>query len=154
MLASLLLAAVLPASAAGWAYPRHDVQCAFQGVLAILGLKRKTDVPLPPVFLQSETPLKRYQDAVEPQWKFRPGVFANVYVARKNEIYLMNESAYYASKGRFVDDSLAHELTHYVQVKYLGVPMEEMDDSLESQAVSVQTEFRERFMKTGLSPCP
>lgn len=171
MMHALLLALALPAFAADplveaqaalsealkpkqrWAAPRYDARCVLEGVLAIMNLPARPEIPLPPVFLESKTPLKKYQDAVEPQWGFRPDRFANVYAAARNEIYLVDEAGYYERLKRFVDDSLAHELVHFVQVKHKAIPITEFDESMESEAVAVQTEFRERFMKKGASPC-
>ncbi len=42
-----------------------------------------------------------------------------------------------------MDDSLAHELVHYVQVKYQKFDLN--DESLEWDAVDIQTAFREKF---------
>ena len=148
-----LSAAVKKSPFKGYVQPKHDLQCIFTGVLAIMGKTAKPEIPMPALFLQDKTPLKQFQDAVEPQWKMRPDMFLNVYVADQNAVYVMNEAGYYAKLGRFVDDSIAHELVHYVQVKYKGIRIEDFDDSLEGEAIEVQTEFRERYMKTGVSPC-
>ena len=133
--------------------PKYDLQCTFAGVLAIMGKTAKPEIPMPALYLEQRTPLKQFQDAVEPQWKMRPDMFLNVYVADQNAVYVMNEAEYYNKLGRFVDDSIAHELVHYVQVKYKGIRIEDFDDSLEGEAIEVQTEFRERYMKAGVSPC-
>jgi hypothetical protein len=53
--------------------------------------------------------------------------------------------AYDSQHHRFIDDSLAHELTHYVQVKYQGWVLDGMDDSIELNAIEVQTWFRETY---------
>jgi hypothetical protein len=133
--------------------PKYDLQCIFTGVLAIMDKQAKADIPMPALYLENRTPLKQFQDAVEPQWGMRPDVFLNVYAADQNAVYVMNEAEYYRKLGRFVDDSIAHELVHYVQVKYKGIRIEDFDDSLEGEAIEVQTEFRERYMKAGVSPC-
>lgn len=131
----------------------HDPQCTLEAVLNRMGYAPDPAKPVPPVFLASQIPLEQFQDAVEEQWGFRPHVVLNVYVAEKNEIYLMDDSEYYKKVNRFIDDSLAHEYAHYVQVKYRGVRPEDGSDHLETEAVQVQTWFRETYMKTGLSPC-
>ncbi|MBI5240743.1 MAG: hypothetical protein HY926_09745 [Elusimicrobia bacterium] len=150
---SQLSAAVKATPIKGYVQPRYDLQCVFTGVLAIMGKAAKADIPMPALYLQDKTPLKQLQDAVEPQWNMRPDMFVNVYSAAQNAVYVMNEAEYYRKLGRFVDDSIAHELAHYVQVKYRGIRIEDFDDGLEGEAVSVQTEFRDRYMKTGVSPC-
>ncbi|MCX5795254.1 MAG: hypothetical protein NTY77_07170 [Elusimicrobia bacterium] len=148
-----LSAAVKANPIKSYVQPKHDLQCIFEGVLAIMKVAPRSDAAMPPLYLQDKTPLKQFQDAVEPQWQMRPDMYLNVYVAARNEIYVLNEAQYYQRVGRFVDDSIAHELVHYVQVMYRKIPIEQFDDGMEGEAVSVQTEFRERYMKTGASPC-
>lgn len=99
----------------------------------------------PKILFASKVSLKEFQDDVESQWNFRPDVITNVYVLNKNKIYLMDDAAYYEKTGRCMDDSLAHELTHYVQVVYLQWDI--ADESLEWDAVDVQTWFRETYCK-------
>jgi hypothetical protein len=53
-------------------------------------------------------------------------------------------------------DSLAHELQHFVQVVYDGLSMTDFSDFEESDAVDVQTAFRERYQAgilAGISVC-
>ncbi|MBI4349149.1 MAG: hypothetical protein HY553_20090 [Elusimicrobia bacterium] len=133
--------------------PRHELACTFAGVLEVMGQSPRPELPLPALRLQHRTPLSEFQDAVEPQWNLRPDVFLNAYAAARNEVFILTEADYYARLSRFVDDSIAHELAHYVQVRYRNIPIEHLDDSLEAEAIHVQTEFRERFLKTGVSPC-
>jgi hypothetical protein len=102
-------------------------------------------IEIPKLLLESETPLKRFQDTVESQWHTRPKYFTNVYSVATNEIFLMDDPTYYARTSRYIDDSLAHELTHFAQVKYKGWVLEG-DDSLEAQAIDVQTWFRETYL--------
>lgn len=133
--------------------PRYGSGCVLDGVLALMGLTLRGELPIPYVYLESLTPLRQFQDAVEPQWGVRPDMFLNAYAAARNEIYLINDAEYYDRLGRFVDDSLAHELAHYIQVKYKNIPIELFDDSMEHEAVAVQTEFRDTYLKAGRSPC-
>ena len=102
-------------------------------------------LPVPKIFLESSTSLKQFQDAIEPQWGFRPDQFTNAYVVAKNEIYLMDEAGYYHETKRCMDDSLAHEFTHYIQAKYQKFDLN--DESLEWDAIDVQTWFRQVFCK-------
>lgn len=136
-----------------FAQPRYDLQCVLTGVLAIMNLSVRPQIPLPALYLQDKTPLKQFQDAVEPQWQTRPKRFYNAYAGERNEIYIITEADYYRRLRRFVDDSIAHELAHYVQVKYKNIGAQQLDVSLENEAVALQTEFRDRYMKTGISPC-
>jgi hypothetical protein len=101
----------------------------------------RPEIPVPPVFLESATPLRQFQDAIGAQWQFRPHVFANAYSTARNEIYLIDDAAYYGRGGRTIDDSLAHEFAHYLQVMYLNADL--ADPSLESDAVAVQLRFRQ-----------
>jgi hypothetical protein len=106
---------------------------------------KRADVPLPTFHFQSTTPLKQFQDAIEKQWGFRPDVFTNAFALENNEIYIMDEAEYYRKSERCMDDSVVHELTHYVQVKYLNWDLN--DESLEWDAIEVQTQFREEFCR-------
>lgn len=128
------------------ARPRYDTACILSAVASQMGVALRGDVPVPKVFYGSNTPLRQLQDAVEPQWGFRPDVFANVYVFARNEIYLWDDAAYYARMNRSIDDSLAHELAHFIQVKYQNATFEGGGEDLESQAVHVQTWFRENYI--------
>jgi hypothetical protein len=124
--------------------PRHDLACVLEVVASHMGLKIKPEVSLPALLFDSETPLSRFQDAIEPQWKMRPDVFTNAYAAHLNEIYLLDDDRWYRN-GRVIDDSLAHELTHYLQLKYRGWKVEELDESAEAEAVGEQTWFRDTY---------
>jgi hypothetical protein len=114
-------------------------------ILEYKHLDYKETLPAPPVFLKSKTPLKQFQDAVETQWGQRPKEFTNVYAIKNNEIYLLDDADYYQKTGRCIDDSLAHELTHFIQVKYQNYDIN--DESLEWDAVDAQTWFRENYCK-------
>ncbi len=114
-----------------------------------MNLSIKPEIPFPAVLVASETPLKRFQDAIEPQWKMRPDQILNAYAVPTNEIYLLDEPGYYVRLKRSIDDSLAHEFVHYLQVRYRGNTLEGEDETLEMEAVSFQTWFREAFI---LSP--
>ena len=151
---ALLLALFVPLTSLAEAMPlTHSTECVLKAILKHKGLEFRPEIEIPALKLQSESSLKEFQDAVEPQWGMRPEHFTNAYAVHLNQIFLMDEADYYRRTGRFVDDSLAHELQHFVQVKYRGWPMNGEDDSLELDAVNVQSWFREEFMKTGKNPC-
>lgn len=112
----------------------------------VLEKKRQTinpNIAFPKIFYSSKTSLKQFQDAIEGQWGMRPDYFTNAYAVANNEIYLMDDKDYYESKKRCMDDSLVHELVHFVQVKYLNWDLN--DESLEWDAIDIQTAFREEF---------
>lgn len=132
---------------------KYSPECIFKAILKYKKREPNQAISLPVIFVESRTPLQQFQDAIEPQWNFRPDSFLNAYVASLNEIYLLDKADYYRRTDRFIDDSLAHELTHYFQVKYQNANLADGDDSLEPDAVDVQTWFRETFMKAGRSPC-
>jgi len=135
-----ILAAVTPAKL------RLTPQEILQAVAAHKHITLREDVPEPSIHFESECSLEQFQDAVEPQWGFRPERISNVYIFDKNEIYLVDEVEYYGRLNRYMDDSLAHEFVHFLQVKYQGVD-QMADDSLEADAVSVQTWFRDTYLK-------
>jgi len=148
--AILALAACLTPAAAGESdLPvqatklRFDPQFILAAVARRMNVTLRPEIPVPAVFLESTTPLRQFQDAIAPQWRFRPHVFANAYSAERNEIYLIDEAAYYKRLGRTLDDSLAHEFAHYLQVMYLNADL--ADPSLESDAVAVQHGFQQDY---------
>jgi hypothetical protein len=150
----LLLALLAPFSAFAESMPlTYSTECVLKAILKHKGLEFRPEIELPGLKLGSQSSLKEFQDAMEPQWKMRPDYFTNAYAVHLNQIFLMDDLAYYQRTNRFVDDSLAHELQHYVQVKYRGWSLDGADDSLELDAINVQTWFRDEFMKTGKNPC-
>src|SRR4051794_23846328 len=98
---------------------RYSVQFILEKVLEKKFQTYKPEIPVPPLYYSSTTPLKFFQDIIEKQWGFRPDVITNAYSLYDHMIFLMDDADYYESKGRCLDDSLAHELTHYVQDQYL-----------------------------------
>ncbi len=124
---------------------KYSLDFLLEKVLERKKLTRKDSIPFPKFFVASKTPLKQFQDAIEKQWGFRPDVFTNAFAVNNNEIYILDDADYYESHQRCMDDSVVHELAHYVQVKYLGWDLN--DESLEWDAVDIQTEFRNEFCK-------
>ncbi len=121
----------------------YDSDFILQQVLISKKIEFRADLAMPKIFYASSTKLQQFQDAIEPQWGFRPDVFTNAYIVKKNEIYILDDEAYYEKTKRCMDDSLAHELTHYVQVQYQKFDLD--DESLEWNAIDVQTWFREKY---------
>jgi hypothetical protein len=97
--------------------------------------------PAPEIKIESETPLRVFQDAMEKYWGVRPEVLVNVYDLTTNTVYLMNKKTSFQSPRTPVD-SLVHELVHFVQVQDEGQTSGDGDD-LESEAIRIQTWFRE-----------
>ncbi|MBI5209181.1 MAG: hypothetical protein HY927_04320 [Elusimicrobia bacterium] len=141
-----------PAAAKRWAAPKHAPACVLATVADMMGITLRPDIPAPAVRLESDTPLERFQDAVEPQWGLRPGMFLNAYVPSSNEVFLTADASYYGKLKRFLDDSLAHEYVHFFQVQYKKVRLEDFSDAEEGEAVQYQTEFRDRYMTPGVVP--
>lgn len=129
-----------------------DATCAFQAVAGRMKITIAKDIELPKVYLASDIALSFFQDVIEAEWLFRPDVVTNVFAPKANAIFLTNEGEVYKAHGRFLEDSLAHELAHFIQVRYFGATPGN-DDAFEDEAVRVQTWFREVYMKTGKSPC-
>ncbi|MBC7714460.1 MAG: hypothetical protein H7177_14035 [Rhizobacter sp.] len=136
---STLFAAKTPATL------KYPVDFLFSKVLEKKHQTKNNSIPMPKIFFESKTPLKQFQDAIEKQWGMRPDVFTNAYALENNEIYILDDSSYYEEQKRCMDDSLVHELVHYVQVKYLNWDIN--DESLEWDAIEIQTEFRNEFCK-------
>lgn len=118
---------------------RLDPSLILQQVARQMNVSLRPEVPLPKIFLESTTPLRQFQEAIAPQWKFRPPVFANAYVMARNEIYLSDDPSYYKRRNRTLDDSLAHEFVHYIQVNYRNENL--ADDDGEMEAITVQLAF-------------
>lgn len=162
-----------PASAAAPARLRHEPRCILEAVArelnqdigrhrgpavsaAILAAARGA---LPVIRPESETPLVEFLTAVKPQ---DPSVdrFSNFYSVSADRIFLIDDAAYYArfakTSRRSMDDSLAHEFVHFLQVKFLGYSVADLaTDDAESMAVAYQTSFRERYVIGGEPvPCP
>jgi hypothetical protein len=125
---------------------RFEPQFVLAEVARRMNITLRPEVPVPAVFLESSTPLRQFQDAIAAQWQFRPHVFANAYAVGRNEIYLIDDASYYKRVGRTIDDSLAHEFAHYLQVRYLNADLE--DPSLETEAIAVQHEFQRAHVYT------
>ncbi len=122
---------------------RLDPQATLRIVARRMGVELDPGMPAPAIRFESVTPLERFQDATEQQWGFRPDRFVNVFVSEKNEIYLIDDPAYYATTGRTIDESLAHELVHYVQERYGRT---NHDDWAEHEAVAIQKWFRGEYL--------
>ena len=116
----------------------HEILTA---VARRMNVTLRPDRPLPRIYFESSTPLEQFQDAIAPQWHFRPPLFANAYVVARNEIYLMDDPAYYRRMRRTLDESLAHEFAHYLQVMYFAADL--ADETCENEAVAVQIAFRD-----------
>ncbi|MBX3234258.1 MAG: hypothetical protein KIT84_04175 [Labilithrix sp.] len=124
---------------------RYEPQFVLEKVLEQKQRPFDAAKPFPAIKFASEITLTEFQDAIETQWGFRPDVITNAYSVVENTIYLMDDAAYYSQHGRCIDDSLAHEITHYVQVVYQGWTLEAADDSIEVDAVYMQRWFRQEY---------
>ncbi len=124
---------------------KYQPEFIFSQVLQRKNAELDSTKPFPEIKYASRSTLKEFQDDIEPQWGIRPDVITNAYVVQKNIIYLLDDQSYYEKNQRCMDDSLAHELTHYVQSKYKGWDLN--DDSLEMDAIDVQTWFRETYCR-------
>ena len=124
---------------------RIEPGLVLKAVAGRLDVDIRPQIPFPAIKLESATPLKQFQDATEQQWGFRPDRFVNVFVESSNEIYLIDDAAYYAKSGGSIDEALAHELVHYVQARYGRA---NLHDWAECEAVTVQRWFRETHMRT------
>ncbi|MES2562331.1 MAG: hypothetical protein V4637_06330 [Pseudomonadota bacterium] len=129
---------------------RHDPRYILEAVARAMHVRLRPDIPLPAIFLQSVTPLQRFQSALAKQWGFEPPVFSNAYAVAQNEIYLMDDASYYTRLRRTLDDSLAHEFAHYIQVHYFNADL--THESCELEAISVQQWFRYAHATPATSP--
>ena len=128
---------------------RFDPQTTLELVARRMNVTLRPDVRLPRVRLESATTIERFRDAVETQWGSRPARFSNAFVPATNEVYLIDDPDYYAATGRTLDDSLAHELVHYLQVYYRHANV--AGEFQELEAVEIQSWFRAEHMHTKLA---
>lgn len=124
---------------------RYSKEFIFEKVLELKRQSLKPEVPFPAIYFESKTPLSQFQDAIEEQWGMRPDRITNAFAVKRNEIYMNDDADYYRRTNRCMDDSLVHEMVHYVQAKYQGWDLN--DDSLEWEAVDIQTAFREAYCR-------
>jgi hypothetical protein len=124
---------------------RFEPRFILEQVAQRMQITLRSDVPLPGIFLESTTPLRQFQDAMESQWQFRPPLIANSYSIATNEIYLSDDASFYRRFKRTLDDSLAHEFTHYIQAQYMKEDL--TTDSCELQASEVQRWFRDEYVR-------
>lgn len=125
---------------------KYSLDFLIEKTLELKKQDKRPDIKLPTFHFESSTPLKTFQDAIEKQWGFRPDVFTNAFAIESNQVFIMDDEEYYRRHKRCMDDSVVHELVHYVQVKYQGWDM--ADESLEWDAIDHQTAFREQYCKT------
>jgi hypothetical protein len=149
-LASVLTCLALTAAAAEPIRLRFDPMTILHTVALRMNVTLRPDVPLPTILLQSTTPLARFQQAMALQWRFRPPRYANAYVVASNEIYLMDDASYYRRLGRTLDESLAHEFAHYLQVHYFNADLS--DPGCETDAVAMQALFAADRVADAASP--
>ncbi len=135
----------------GWTTPQKNFLFSYdfilQQVIARLKQTYNAQLPLPDIKMSSESNLADFQKDLHDQWHMDPPEITNAYAAHANRIYIIDDMDYYKRNNRCIDDSLAHEFTHYVQVHYKHIPIEQFDDSMEWEAVDVQTWFRKTFCK-------
>lgn len=123
---------------------------------------------LPRVRRMSATPVADFRRALERQYAdagyadsarlAASAQFSNLYAVASNEIYLVDDPAYYArlGAGRSVEDSLAHEYVHFIQVRYYGYSTKDLaHEGAESQAVEYQGWYRDEYSRPDRrAPCP
>jgi hypothetical protein len=127
----------------------HDPQFILEVVAGRMGVRLRPDLTPPAILLESRTPLQRLQAAAEKQWGFRPSVFVAMYATASNEVYLIDKATLYERYPAILDDSLAHELVHYIQANYLGDRFN--TEWSEVEAIAIQTWFRGEFMAPKLA---
>lgn len=110
---------------------------------------------LPTVHLESRTTLAEFQEAVRPQ-EPHANVFSNFFAVAANKIFLIEDEPYYTRLKRHIEDSLAHEYAHYLQVTYLNYSVANLaTDDAEFMAVEYQSRYRDAYVRTGRAPvCP
>jgi hypothetical protein len=150
LLFSILMFSQVQSQAASQYLPAEPIINSRDCVLTLIAEKMevhlKPEIALPRIRPQTITSLQEFQDSIEGFWHFRPDAFTNVYNPNRNEIFIMTERAYYERHQRSVYDSLAHELTHYLQKEYFNADFSNGDDmTWEMDAVYYQNWFRDTY---------
>lgn len=132
---------------------RYSAECILKAVAPFI--RAKITVPIPRVIYESEISVNEFRELSKANFMgYIPDSVMTLYAYEPNIIFLRDGTNNYQG-DRNIEDSLAHELVHFIQVKIRGETSEnDSSDSLESEAVAVQFWFRENFMKTAKSPCP
>ena len=119
--------------------------CILQLITPQLRIKTEAVEKLEKPTIQPEghATLEQYQASFKSFQGWTPDQFLNFYNPISNEIFLNGDTNYYKKLNRSIFDSLAHELTHFLQVKHWQADTTGGDDFLELQAVQIQTWFRE-----------
>jgi hypothetical protein len=110
-----------------------------------MDISLRSDVPTPEVRYSSTTPLSEFQIVAESEYHRRPHAVSNSYFPGRNLIFLTDNATYYQT-GRTLDDSLAHEYTHFIQARYGAGAAQQNEDGKEREAARVQFWFRATFM--------
>lgn len=131
---------------------RFDTAFVLERVADLLGATLRPDRAPPVVRLESATPLAEFRDAMAAQWGFVPPAFSNGYAIARNEIFLIDDPSHYARLGRTIDDALAHELAHYVQVRYFDADLHA--PTWEQEAIAVQAWFAAHHVRDAHAALP
>jgi len=123
-----------------------------EAVARRMNIALRPEIPLPAIFLASATPLGQFREAIARQWRFEPRTVSNAYAIARNEIYLLDDAAFYRQYRRSLDDSLAHEFVHYLQATHLREDL--ASEWVEAEAVAVQTWFRKAYPDCGAPDAP
>ena len=130
---------------------RYSPECILKVILSYRKIEFRPDIKIPRIRYESQTTLAELNQALYPsQWSTPAKYFSNAYAYKNglNEIFLTDNAAYYKKHDRYIDDSLAHELFHFIQIKYKNMDIT-TDDFAEFDAIFVQNWFRDTIM---LSP--
>lgn len=127
------------------AKPAFRPECVLAAVAARKGVRLDPARRPPMVLFASLIPLARYREAAKEQLGgLEVDQVLNMYVVKTDEIFISDAARNYGRHGRTIDDSIAHEFGHYLQVVYDGADLaDDVNDSLETEAIALQTWFRE-----------
>ncbi|MEK7857709.1 MAG: hypothetical protein AAB320_01085 [Elusimicrobiota bacterium] len=135
---------------------KYEPRCVFEAVSRRMKAPVRPELTAPAVFYASKIKVSIFQAALKAEYGTAQGydVVTNMFLPKQNAIFLADKAKFY-QKGRTLDDSLAHEYTHYFQYYYKGEkdnPQSDQD-ALEVEAVRVQDWFRQLHVAGGADPC-
>ncbi len=133
---------------------RYSAECILKAIAAYM--RSEVKVAIPKIIYQSETTVEEFQKLGRANFMggSPPDTVLTMYAYEPNIIFLRDGPENYRD-GKYIEDSLAHELAHFIQVRIRGESADnDPMDLLEGEAVGVQFWFRENYLQKNIPPCP
>lgn len=153
-LMSLIFSIVLTTSVSYSLPTEKEQRCILELIAQKKNISLNSQIVVPKIIYASESNLKSFNADVFPQWGVSADEISNVYVIAKDIIYIIDDADYYKKHVRFIEDSIAHEYVHYLQVKYQNTNiLADESGFVELEAIDLQNWYRENYAVKGINPC-